>query len=191
MVPSVHRRGVSRLLLVVVALAGLSQTLTAQVRSINLAEMARSAGVAFIGTVADVRSGLDEDREIVTWTTFRVEQPIGFLPVPMITVKQLGGTADGVSHHLSHMRYFQPGERVLVMFYPTSELGFTSPIGLDQAVWTVTNDGRVVGVRQSALDGMGGALARHGIAPRASQDVPLVPFVSLLEELIAQGRIIR
>src|SRR5687767_246650 len=147
MVLSAHPIRLPRLILFVLVLATLTHSSSAQVRSINLSEMAESAGIAFIGSVAASHSGLDETGDIVTWTTFRVERPIGFLPVSMVTVKQIGGTANGISNYLSHMRYFQPGERVLAMFYPTSELGFTSPIGLDQAVWNVTSDGRIAGVR--------------------------------------------
>ncbi|MBC8144579.1 MAG: hypothetical protein H7X80_03270 [bacterium] len=179
-----------RLLLFVLVLASLTDSLSAQVRTINLSEMASSAGIAFVGTVAARHSGLDETGDIVTWTTFRVERPIGYLPVSMVTVKQLGGTANGISNYLSHMRYFQPGERVLAMFYPTSELGFTSPIGLDQAVWNVTDDGRVAGIRDEALAGVESQLARHGLAMSASHDLPLNPFVSLIEELL-QGRTTR
>jgi hypothetical protein len=165
--------------------ASLATPLAAQVRAINLAEMARSTGVAFVGTVAERHSGLDENGDIVTWTTFRVEQPIGFVATPLVTVKQLGGTANGLSHYLSHMRYFQPDERVLVMFYPTSSIGFTSPIGLGQGVWSVSGDGRVLGVSATALDGMGAILARHGITLRPSQDIELARFVAVLEELLA------
>ena len=190
MVLSVRLR-VSGAVLVALALAVVATIpLTAQVRQINLREMVGSAGVAFVGTVVETHGGLDDDGEIVTWTTFRVEQPIGFVPVHLVTVKQLGGTANGLSHFLSHMRYFTLGERVLVMFYPTSTLGFTSPIGLDQGVWSVSTDGRVLGVRQSALEGMGTELARHGITPRPAQDIELARFTTLLEELF-RGRDVR
>lgn len=187
MVLSAHPIRLPRLLLLVLALAILSGTLTAQVRQINLSEMAASSGIAFVGTVAMVHTGLDESGDIVTWTTFRVDRPIGLLPVAMVTVKQIGGTANGISNYLTHMRYFKTGERVLAMFYPASEFGFTSPIGLDQAVWSVTDDGRVVGIRDEALNGMGAQLARHGIAATSSHEVALMPFVSLIEELL-QGR---
>jgi hypothetical protein len=176
-----------RAVLLVLVLASLATPLSAQVRTINLVEMVQSAGLVFVGSVAERHSGLDENGDIVTWTTFRVEQPIGFVPVPMVTVKQLGGTANGLSHYLSHMRYFQNGERVLVMFYPTSSLGFTSPVGLDQAVWTVTNDGRVIGVDADALAGMGASLARHGITVRPTQDIELDRFSALIGELL-EGR---
>jgi hypothetical protein len=173
--------------LLALVLASLATPLSAQVRALNLREMAESAGTSFVGTVTETHSGLDDDGEIVTWTTFRVEQPIGFIPVSLVTIKQLGGTANGLTHQVPHMRYFRGGERVLVMFYPTSSLGFTSPIGLDQGVWPVSADGRILGVRQSALEGMDADLARHGITVRPPQDVELDRFTTLLEELL-RGR---
>ena len=183
MVQSAHPIRVPRHILLVLALATLTVNLTAQVRTINLHEMVESSGLVFVGSVAETRTGLDEHGELATWTTFRVEMPIGIMPLSMVTVKQLGGTADGRSHYLTHMRYFQRSERVLVMFYPTSSLGFTSPIGLDQAVWPVSNDGRVLGVRGTTLSGLGD-LGRHGIAQHELQDIELSRFSSLLSDLL-------
>jgi hypothetical protein len=176
-----------RAFLLALVLASLATPLSAQVKTINLVDMASVAGLSFVGSVTETRGGLDENGDIVTWTTFRVELPIGFVPVPMVTVKQLGGTANGLSHHLSHMRYFRTGERVLVMFYPTSHLGFTSPVGLNQGVWSVSSDGRVLNVDADALAGVGAPLARHGVTVRPSQDVPLDRFAALLAELIEGG----
>lgn len=187
MVQSARPVRMPRAFLFALVLASLATPLTAQIRAVNLLEMAESAGAAFVGTVAETHGGLDADGEIVTWTTFLVEQPISFIPVPLITVKQLGGSANGLSHYLSHMRYFRRGERVLVMFYPTSSLGFTSPIGLDQGVWSISPDGRVLGVRQSALEGVGPLLARHDISVSPVQDIELARFTPLLEELL-RGR---
>lgn len=185
MVHTAHSNRVPGILLCILALASLTVSLSAQVRTINLPEMAQSAGFAFVGSVVDVRSGQDELGDICTWTTFRVERPIGIMPVQMVVTKQFGGTANGLSHYVSHMRYFQSGERVLVMFYPESELGFTSPIGLDQAVWRVSDDGRVLGVTEAALSGMDARLARHGIVPAAMQDIALPKFIGLVEELLS------
>src|SRR4051812_20205294 len=120
---------ITRAVVMVLAIVIVSRApLASQVRPLGLREMVASAGSIFIGTVATARGGTDEHGDIVTYTTFTIEEPIYGVAAKAITVKQLGGEAGGMVTRLEHMRYFQPGERVLVIFYPVSSLGFTSPI---------------------------------------------------------------
>src|SRR5687768_12482958 len=98
MVHTAHSTRVPGILLCILMLTFLTGSLSAQVRTISVPEMAQSAGLVFVGSVVDVRSGLDDNGDICTWTTFRVERPISFLPVSMVTVQQFGGTANGLSH---------------------------------------------------------------------------------------------
>ncbi|MEO5930245.1 MAG: hypothetical protein ABIR47_09965 [Candidatus Kapaibacterium sp.] len=160
--------------------------LTAQVRTLNLREMVGSAGTIFIGSVTGVSSGSDEHGDIVTYTTFRVEQPIYGVSIGNITVKQLGGTSNGLSTKLEHMRYFRTGERVLVAFYPVSSLGFTSPIGLYQGVWNVTSDGQVLGVGDMALKGLDALLRRYHL-DRNGGTVAASTFVSMIDDLLREA----
>lgn len=160
--------------------------LTAQVKTHTLSEMTRLAGSIFIGNVSDVRSGTDEHDEIVTYTTFTIERPIYHTTGSTVTVKQFGGEAEGLSTWLADMRYFQPGERVLVMFYPVSDLGFTSPVGLHQAVWMVTPDGMVHGVNNSALQGFDGIENRYGLGLPPSGSVPVDTFISVINNLLRE-----
>ncbi|MDB5034321.1 MAG: hypothetical protein JWQ98_1562 [Chlorobi bacterium] len=160
--------------------------LTAQVRTLNLREMVGSAGTIFIGSVAGVSSGSDEHGDIVTYTTFRVEQPIYGGAAGTVTVKQLGGASGGLSTRLEHMRYFRTGERVLVAFYPISSLGFTSPIGLYQAVWNVTSDGQVLGVGDTSLGGLDALLRRYHL-DRNGGTVAASTFVSMIDDLLREA----
>src|SRR5207244_597483 len=89
--------------------------LDAQVRPLALDEMASSSGRIFIGTVTAVHGGLDQRGDIVTFTTFRVEQAISGVSDATMTIKQIGGSANGIETYLAHMRYFRQGEHLMVM----------------------------------------------------------------------------
>ncbi len=164
----------------------LALPLHAQVKTHTLREMVELAGPIFIGRVVDVRNGLDEREDIVTYTDFAVEHSVYGVPLPFFSLKQLGGEAEGLVTRLPHMRYFQPGERVLVMFYPVSDLGFTSPVGMSQAVWTVSPDGRVDGLNDRLLNGLESEMSRIGFPVGADRPVTLDSFVGLLQELLRE-----
>jgi hypothetical protein len=171
---------------VLAALVVVQGSLAAQVRPLNLREMVASAGTIFIGTVGSVRGATDEHGDIVTYTTFTVEESIYGVAAKSVTVKQFGGEAAGMSARLEHMRYFRTGERVLVMFYPVSSIGFTSPIGLGQAVWTVTPGGLVTGVSGDAVSGLGAMLKSRGATMNGSGSIGRAAFVAVIGDLLRE-----
>ena len=175
----------SRHLLRIVLIALLTTPLLAEsVTTVSIEQMVAEAGSIFVGTVIETRGDVDEHGDIATWTTFRIEQPIrGVLPGGTYTVKQFGGTAEGMSTEIEHMRYFRTGERLLVMFYPESRLGYTSPIGLHQGVWGVA-EGMLTGLSRENLEGVESTLlARYELADGAPQSYPIDRFVQMLAEL--------
>lgn len=178
----IARGGVA--LLAVLLAAGSS--LTAQVRQLGLREMVASAGTIFIGTVSGARGGTDEHGDIVTYTTFTVEEPIYGVAGRSITIKQLGGETSTISARLEHMRYFRPGERVLVMLYPTSKLGFTSPVGLNQGAWPVTTSGLITGVSGEALEGLGAVLRKYGASSQGNGSIGRSAFVAVIGDLLKE-----
>jgi hypothetical protein len=169
-----------------ILLLALASTAHSQVRTIDLREMVKFSGMIFIGTVTDTHGALDEHGDIVTYTSFRIEQGISRVPGTAVTIKQFGGRANGLETYLPHMRYFRAGERVLVMLYPTSELGFTSPIGMSQAVWNISAEGRVTNIAESTFKGVEPLLAKRGLSSRAGS-VATPVFVSMINELLQGG----
>lgn len=162
--------------------------LNAQVRQVGLGEMIGAAGMIFSGTVTDVRGGLDEKGDIVTWTTFRVETPIRGVMPGSVTIKQFGGKSEKGTMYLEHMRYFVEGERILVMLYPPSELGFTSPIGMGQGAWKVSDNGNVLGFSPTLLKELKGLPAQYGVKPGISQQVPLANLIALIQAATNGGK---
>ena len=167
-------------------LALLTLPLSAQeVLDVSIGEMTHQAGTIFVGTVLSAEGGLDAHGDIVTWSTFRVDQPIkGARPGEMRTIKQLGGSTPEMTMELDHMRYFEQGDRVLVLFYPESALGFTSPIGLSQGVFDLHDDGMVSGLTPAAITGIdAGILARYDLANGVPEKYPMERLIALVSEL--------
>ena len=177
----------SRLWLAVLALLVFTLPAAAQVRTLGLQEMVNSAGMIFSGRVTEVRGGRDAHGDIVTYTTFAVEQGVRGVSGSWVTIKQYGGESDGLSTRLQHVRYFQQGEKVMVMLYPASELGFTSPIGLSQGVWQMTPAGMVLGVTSKSLSGIESLLRKHQVAVNAQTIAMSAATFTALVRDIAQG----
>ncbi len=181
------RRTAVRGFLSMLFVAAATPALIAQVQVLNLRDMTRGAGSIFIGTVMQSQGGTDEHGDIVTYTTFKVEKAIHGALQQGITIKQLGGETPGLSMRLEHMRYFKTGERVLVMLYPVSSLGFTSPVGLNQGVWSVAADGSILGVSDEALGGLDPILRANGITAQQTQSIGQSKFIAIINTLLKEG----
>ncbi len=171
--------------LTIVFLLVSSTSLPAQALPLNLRQMVDASGRIFTGTVVDVRGGTDENDDIVTFTTFMVERTIKGAPASMVTIKQFGGDFNGLSTKIMDMRYFQPGERVLVILYPNSDMGFTSPIGMNQGAWTV-DQGMLRGVSLTVLEGIGSMAADYGLHREADGSVQLENFIAMISGIVAE-----
>lgn len=159
-----------------------------QVRPLGLEEIVQSAETSFIGTVTGTRYAYDAQHDIVTYTTFRVEEAVTGHPGTVVTIKQLGGIMNGLDTRIAHIRYFTKGEKVLVSIYGTSSLGFSNPVGLDQGVWPVTRQGMVLNVTPRQLEGLGPVLPQYGITSaaateRGAQSINTKRFTSLMRAL--------
>lgn len=174
--------------LLLCSVVGVAPELNAQVMQVGLLEMIQSSGIIFSGTVIEVKGERDERGDIVTLTTFRVETPVRGVTPGSVTIKQFGGSTSEGSMVLPHMRYFTEGERVLVMMYPPSELGFTSPIGMGQGAWTVTDNGMIAGVTRDVVKDMEGLASQYNVYPDAAGQVPLTNMISLIQAATRGGK---
>lgn len=161
--------------------------LMSQVHEVDLKEMITSSGIILSGVVTEVEGALDENEEIVTYTTFRVEVPIRGVTPGSIKIKQLGGVTDRGTAVLAHMRYFTEGERVLVMLYPPSELGFTSPIGMGEGAWSVSDDNYLLGLSAESLSSLSPLAKQHDVVPDSQGRVLLTNMVTLIQAITEGG----
>ncbi|HPO07653.1 MAG TPA: hypothetical protein PLZ55_03215, partial [bacterium] len=76
--------------------AGMAQS--SKVLPLNLPQIVEDAGKIFVGKCTDVKSGKDtESQLIVTWITFKVSQGIKGDVEETETIKQVGGSHEGVT----------------------------------------------------------------------------------------------
>lgn len=94
----------------------LSTRASAQVRSLETAELTRQADVVVVGKVSDVRSAWNHEKtRIMTTVTVAVDEVIkGTGGSGTIAVVTPGGEVDGVGEYYSHMARFRKDEEVVV-----------------------------------------------------------------------------
>lgn len=110
---------------------------------LTLPEIVESAGTIVTGKVTAVTSGTEPETGLIcTWTTVKIDSAMkGKVKTPEITFKQLGGSdkARNITDH-TFLSNLTPGQEVLLCLYETSELGFSSPVGIEQGVFKVRYD---------------------------------------------------
>ncbi len=89
-------------------------------------------------TEKDLSTGLT-----VTYTTFAVRESFKGDPGQTYVIKQVGGQLPGEPHGLvvPDVPRFEVGRDYVVFLPPPSNLGFSSPVGLGQGVFSVRPDG--------------------------------------------------
>ena len=98
--------------------------LAARVLGPGWKKMARTAGMVFSGTVVGVEASSAEDQAVPTIELkVRVDRAIaGVKAGQVLTIREWAGA-------WSMHRPMHAGEHVLLLLYPRSRLGFTSPVG--------------------------------------------------------------
>jgi hypothetical protein len=108
---------------------------------LSLEQLSQRATLVFYGTVIDNRSIVEEERRLVTLTTFRVNRLVKGKTGPTHTIKQIGGTlSNGRSLHVQGVPRYDIGEEYVVFLPSASRLGFTSPLGLQQGNFMVATE---------------------------------------------------
>lgn len=131
-----------RLALLIVALISASGLHAASVLPLGLERLQEDAKAIFVGTCIANESGFDADTQmVVTYTTFRVDVPVKGIEGDTYTIKQVGGEGAEGSLVVPGVPKFVPGREYVLFLPPRSELGFSSPIGLEQGSFSVQRRG--------------------------------------------------
>lgn len=128
-------------LLFSLALAGSAGA--ASVLPLQLDQIVDGAAVAFEGTCVDNRTERDAATNmIVTYTTFTVQEVLKGTVPPTYVIKQIGGKMPGgeMSYRVDGIPTFSVGADYVVLLAGVSSAGFSSPVGLAQGKFTVTQD---------------------------------------------------
>lgn len=118
---------------------------------LTLEGMVRQAGVIVHGRVVATETGKDPRTGLpATWTTVEVRE--GFYGVSGSTVryKQYGGEADGMMTPTPDIPRLRTGDELILMLYPPSkQTGFQSPVGMAQGVFRIGQKGTTKRVSQA------------------------------------------
>jgi len=163
-----------------------------RVRDLSLTEMATKAGSIFSGQVSSAVAATVHGLP-VTRVTFEVDDDIKGTPGESITLTLLGGDRQhGLPYRVPGLPQFRAGEEWLLLAYPPSEAGLTSPVGLFQGAFRVRTGAAgdrtvaIPGSRRALMvdlrqAGLMGATARAG----AGTTVPYKALMQHLRDLVA------
>ena len=122
----------------------------ASVRPMGFDAVIDDAAIVFQGRALENRSAVEASGEVVTYTTFQVEEPLKGPVGATHTIKQIGGRAGDRIYRVDGIPSFTPGQRYVIFLYGVSAQGFSSPVGLAQGRFDIVpRDGRLRG-RQRA-----------------------------------------
>jgi hypothetical protein len=157
--------------LLVILIATISTNISATtVLPLSLQQLSDRAELIFYGSVLEnkvIRDG--NNSRIATLTRFQVHDLVKGQAADTHTIKQIGGAiAGGRSLRIHGVPRYQVGESYVLFLPRPSSLGFSSPVGLQQGNFTVTETDGVKSVSNGArLTGYTGANAAR--APLALQ----------------------
>ena len=157
--------------LLVILIAAISTNVSATtVLPLSLQQLSDRAELIFYGSVLEnevIRDG--NNSRIATLTRFQVHDLIKGQAADTHTIKQIGGEiAGGRTLRIHGVPRYEVGESYVIFLPRPSSLGFSSPVGLQQGNFTVTETDGVKSVSNGArLMGYTGAKAAR--APLALQ----------------------
>lgn len=159
------RRSLRSLMLLALCVPG-SLALAQRSVPLTLEKMVRQAGVIVHGRVVATETGRDPRTGLpATWTTVEVRENFYGAPSSTVRYKQFGGTVDGIVTPTPDLPRLAEGEEVVLLLYPPSEeAGFQSPVGLAQGIFRV---------RESRAGKRVAQVARTAELMKSSARVPL------------------
>lgn len=101
------------------------------------------AKVVFLGECLSNSVEMDQQSgRVVTYTTFQVLETYKGNIGSSYTIKQIGGNLPGANLNvrMPGVPQFEVGKRYVVFLPPASRLGFSSPVGLSQGMFSVKTD---------------------------------------------------
>jgi len=162
-----------------------------RVRPIPLGDMVGRAGRIFVGRCVGRTTRVDEATRIpVADYTFAVTNPIKGVGRGQTTVR-MPGSLD--QPYFAGLPSFDIGEEVLLLLYPESGAGFSTPMGLDQGRFRIVmgDDGEAAAVNGNGNEGLfddvpPGLIAARPLPRKARGPVNLDGLVSLIR-VVAEG----
>ncbi|HET9952061.1 MAG TPA: hypothetical protein VFS09_09730 [Candidatus Eisenbacteria bacterium] len=143
--------------LAIAALALLSASYAAAttVEKMSLRDLAKKSDAIVLARVEDETARYDANKEIYTYITLRVMEPVkGPKKDEVITIRQLGGTVDKIASIVPGTPTFKKGEEVVVFLTVKDGAGYPWVMGLQQGKYSVTADEKGEKHVRNEIDGL-------------------------------------
>jgi hypothetical protein len=163
------------------ALAGASTAGATTVMKLSLKDLAKKSDTIVRATVVDETARYDANKEIYTYFTLRVLEPVkGSGKDQIITIRQIGGIVGTIASIVPGTPSFRKGEEVVVFLTQKDAAGYPWVMGLQQGKYTVAADENGTKHVRNELAGLklqyaNGVVSEDGA--KVSQDVPLQSFL--------------
>ena len=129
--------------LAIAALALVSASIAAAttVEKMSLKDLAKKSEGIVLARVEDETARYDTNKEIYTYITLRVLEPVkGPKKDEVITIRQIGGTVDKIASIVPGMPTFHKGDEVVLFLTKKDGAGYPWVMGLQQGKYDVTAD---------------------------------------------------
>jgi len=172
------------------ALAGASTAHATTVLKMSLKYLATKSSSVAVAKVEDVAARYDTNKEIYTYVTLRVLDPVkGSKKDDLITIRQLGGEVGTIASIVPGMPTFKKGEEVVVFLTQKGRAGYPEIMGLQQGKYAIREDQSGVKRVRNELDGtdLVDASGRMLENLKVTPDTPLQSFLAGLRGTLGEA----
>jgi hypothetical protein len=156
------------------------------VEKMSLRDLAKKSDAIVLARVEDETARYDANKEIYTYVTLRVLEPVkGPKADAVITIRQLGGTVGDVASIVPGTPSFRQGEEVVVFLTKNDAAGYPWVMGLQQGKYNVSADEKGRKSVRNELDGGLTLLSPNGKATPGEPAEPQ-PLQAFLDGLRTQ-----
>ncbi len=175
------------------ALAGASMASATTVQKLSMKDLSKNSAAIVRAEVVDSDARYDADKEIYTYVTLRVLEPVkGSRKDDVITIRQLGGIVDQIASIVPGMPTFKKGEEVVVFLSGNTKAGYPMVVGLQQGKYSVSQDEHGNKHVRNELDGLK-MMDPSGSVIEGTKVTPNMPLQSFLDgvrtELDESGKV--
>ena len=137
------------------ALLGATYAAATTVQKMSLRDLAKKSDAIVLARVEDETARYDANKEIYTYITLRVLEPVkGPKKDEVVTIRQLGGTVDKIASIVPGTPTFRKGEEVVVFLTGKDVAGYPWVMGLQQGKYSVTADEKGEKHVRNEIDGL-------------------------------------
>jgi hypothetical protein len=173
------------LALAALALLSASYAAATTVQKMSLRDLAKKSDAIVLARVEDETARYDANKEIYTYITLRVLDPVkGPKKDELVTIRQIGGTVDNIASIVPGTPTFKKGEEVVVFLTGRDGAGYPWVMGLQQGKYSVTADEKGEKHVRNEIDGL--VLVAPGGKPSEAESGAAQPLQSFLDGLRTQ-----